>query len=242
MHLNRAPSVAAVFALAAIASLAIDAARAQVSAPPSAAGASSNDLQRSVEVFGYNVAAKSGATRGEVIYYYKCWNCHNDYTRAAGSPAPTLKGVFSRTTLVTGDPVNDENVAKQIRNGSPQMPSFGTTLKDADIADLLAYLHNGCCYEETNPPVNPWYRANAQNSPAMPERGNLRGGPNGTVRAAARRPPRRHHGAADRAQRGAHHGHQQPGRPIRIPAARCPAPIRCASPSRCSSCPISATA
>ena len=119
-----------------------------------------------------------------MIYYYKCWNCHNDYTRAAGSPAPTLKGVFSRTTLVTGDPVNDENVAKQIRNGSPQMPSFGTTLKDADIADLLAYLHNGCCYEETNPPVNPWYRANAQNSPPMPERGNLRGGPKGTVRAA----------------------------------------------------------
>ena len=110
--------------------------------------------------------------------------CRYYYLRAAGSPAPTLKGVFSRTTLVTGDQVNDENVAKQIRNGSPQMPSFGTTLKDADIADLLAYLHNGCCYEETNPPVNPWYRANAQNSPPMPERGNLRGGPKGTVRAA----------------------------------------------------------
>ena len=154
---------------------------AQAPAPQPAA---SNDLQRSVEVFGYSAAAKSGATRGEVIYYYKCWNCHNDYTRAAGSPAPTLKGVFSRPTLVTGDPVNDESVAKQIRNGSPQMPSFGTALKDADIADLIAYLHNGCCYEETNPPVNPWYRANAQDSPAMPERGNLRGGPSGTVRAA----------------------------------------------------------
>jgi len=75
-------------------------------------------------------------------------------------------------------------VAKQIRNGSPQMPSFGTTLKDADIADLLAYLHDGCCYEETKPPVNPWYRASAQNSPLVPERGNLRGGPRGTVRSA----------------------------------------------------------
>jgi mono/diheme cytochrome c family protein len=148
------------------------------------AGAASNDLQRAVEVFGYNVAAKSGATRGEVIYYYKCWNCHNDYTRAAGSPAPTLKGIFTRATLVTGDPVNDENVAKQIRNGSAQMPSFGTALKDADIVDLLTYLHNGCCYEETKPPINPWYRANAQNSPMMPERGNLRGGPNGVVRSA----------------------------------------------------------
>ena len=86
---------------------------------------------------------------------------------------------------MTGEPVNDDNVAKQIRNGSPQMPAFGTILKDTDIADLFAYLHNGCCYEETNPPVNPWYRANAQNSPAMPVRGNLRGGPSGTVHARA---------------------------------------------------------
>jgi streptogramin lyase len=130
------------------------------------------------------MAGKSGAARGEVIYYYKCWNCHNDYTRAAGSPAPTLKGIFNRANLVTGDPVNDETVAKQIRQGSAQMPAFGTTLKDADIADVLAYLHSGCCWEETKPPANPWYRANAQNSPAMPERGNLRGGPSGIVRGA----------------------------------------------------------
>ncbi len=148
------------------------------------APAASNDLQRSAEVFTYSQAAKSGATRGEVIYYYKCWPCHNDYTRASGSPAPTLKDIFKRATLVTGVPVNDENVINQIRNGSPQMPSFGTTLKDADIADLMAYLHNGCCYEEINPPHNPWYRANAQNSPVMPERGNLRGGPTGVVRSA----------------------------------------------------------
>jgi hypothetical protein len=86
--------------------------------------------------------------------------------------------------VVTGAPVSDESVANQIRNGSAQMPGFGTALKDADIADILAYLHDGCCYKETNPPANPWYRANAQNSPVMPERGNLRGGPRGLVRSA----------------------------------------------------------
>src|SRR5262249_12158784 len=84
----------------------------------------------------------------------------------------------------TGEPVNDGTVADHIRKGSPQMPSFGTTLKDADVADLVAYLHEGCCYEETKPPRNPWYRATTQNSPPMPARGNLRGGPSGTVRAA----------------------------------------------------------
>jgi streptogramin lyase/mono/diheme cytochrome c family protein len=186
MQVNRTLAVAAVFAIGTI-FVGIGTSRttwvAQAQAP-AAQPAASNDLQRSVNVFGYDVAAKSGATRGEVIYYYKCWNCHNDYTRAAGSPAPTLKDIFKRTMLVTGDPVNDDTVAKQIRNGSPQMPAFGTALKDADVADLLAYLHNGCCYEETKPPINPWYRASAQNSPAVPERGNLRGGPSGTVRSA----------------------------------------------------------
>src|SRR5262249_47131992 len=49
----------------------------------------------------------------------------------------------------------------------------------------LAYLRNGCCYEETKPPVTPWYRATSQNSPAMPGRGNLRGGPKGIVRTDA---------------------------------------------------------
>jgi streptogramin lyase/mono/diheme cytochrome c family protein len=178
MQHNCLQAVAAVFAIGTIfggTSLA--------QAPAAPPAAASNDLQRSVEIYSYNNAAKSGPLRGEVLYYYKCWTCHNDYTRAAGSPGPSLKDIFKRAIMVTGDPMTEENVVKQIKNGSPQMPSFGTTLKDADIADILAYLHNGCCYEETKPPRNPWYRANAQNSPAMPERGNLRGGPTGLVRA-----------------------------------------------------------
>jgi hypothetical protein len=129
----------------------------------------SNDLQRSVEIYGYDVAAKGGAARGEVIYYFKCWVCHNSYTIAAGSPAPSLKGLFERSNLVTGDAINDNTVAKQIRNGSPQMPSFGASLKDADIADLLTYLHDKCCYEETNPPrqsLVPGDRAKLARSPA----------------------------------------------------------------------------
>src|SRR5262249_1775291 len=127
--------------------------------------ATSNELQRSVGVYAYAMAGKSGAARGEGLYYSKCWCCHNDYARAAGSPARALKDIFKRANLVTGEPVNDETVASHIRKGSPQMPSFGTTLKDADVADLIAYLHDGCCYEEAKPPRNPWYRSTPQNSP-----------------------------------------------------------------------------
>ena len=181
MQLTRMQAVAAVFAVAA---LICGTGVAQAQAPrPQPVAAVSNDLQRSAEVFTYRQAGASGPARGEVIYYYKCWPCHNDYTRAAGSPGPSLKDIFKRPQMVTGDPMTDENVIKQIKNGSPQMPSFGTTLKDADIADIMAYLHNGCCYEEINPPKNPWYRATAQNSPPVPDRGNLRGGPTGLVRA-----------------------------------------------------------
>src|SRR3954454_2986413 len=121
MRLSRTRAVTAVVTIAAIwsgASLAVSDARAQTPAPAAQPTAASNELQRSVEVYSYNMAAKSGALRGEVIYYYKCWNCHNDYTRAAGSPAPTLKDIFKRANLITGDPVSDETVAKQIRNGS----------------------------------------------------------------------------------------------------------------------------
>ena len=170
MQVTGTRAIAALIAIATVGFGATGIARAQAPAAqaPAAQSPQSYDLQRSVGIVSYSAAAKSGVTRGETIYYYKCWNCHNDYTRAAGSPAPALKGVFTRTTLVTGVPVSEQAVADQIRHGSPQMPSFGTTLKDADIADLLTYLKTECCYEETHPPVNPWYRANAQNSPAMP--------------------------------------------------------------------------
>src|ERR1700704_5015721 len=72
MQVNR--TRAAVLAFGAVlfgTSLATGIAQAQAPAPPAAAA--SNDLQRSVEVYGYNAAAKSGPGRGEVIYYYKCW-------------------------------------------------------------------------------------------------------------------------------------------------------------------------
>ena len=47
-------------------------AQAQTRAP---AAAATNDLQRSFEIYNYNIAATSGAQRGEVIYYFKCWVC-----------------------------------------------------------------------------------------------------------------------------------------------------------------------
>jgi len=91
---------------------------------------------------------------------------------------------FISIGLFSGEPVNDETVSKQIRNGSAGMPSFRNTLTDADIADLVSYLRDKCCYEERNPPLNPWYRGAAQNGTAVQGRNNLKGGARGVVRTA----------------------------------------------------------
>src|SRR5450432_1266041 len=69
--------------------------------------------QRALEIYEFRKAAQSGPHRGQEIYYYKCWMCHNELAQGG---APKLTGLFGRPMLVTGAPVNDENVKNQIRN------------------------------------------------------------------------------------------------------------------------------
>jgi len=157
--------------------------RAETSPKPAKAAAtpdvSTDDLQRSLRLDTYRILADSGAARGENIYFYKCWMCHNQYTKGA----PLLKNLFQRENLTSGDPVNDDNVNAKIKEGGAGMPSFRTSLSDADIADLVAYFHSGkCCVEGENPPANPWYRAETQKWPVQ---SGLTGGTTGMVRIAS---------------------------------------------------------
>ena len=162
------------------------------STPRQSPGASSkdgsaDDLQRSIRIDTYQVVAKSGAAHGETLYFFKCWMCHNDYTIQAefGNKAPFLhlKDLYQRPKLASGQPLNDDTVAAQIKNGGPGMPSFRTTMSDSDVADLVSYLKEGkCCIDGTNPPVNPFYQASAQKW-SVPT--TLSGGPRGVVRVAS---------------------------------------------------------
>src|SRR5258706_5075823 len=150
--------------------------------PPKAAAAadvSPDDLQGSLRLDTYKILADSGAARGENIYFYKCWMCHNQYAKSA----PLLKDLFQRENLASGDPVNDDNVTAKIKEGGAGMPAFRTSLSDADITDLRAYFHSGkCCVEGENPPANPWYRAETQKWPVQ---SGLTGGATGMVRIAS---------------------------------------------------------
>lgn len=146
----------------------------------------SDDLQRSTKVFTFQQAGTEGPERGAEIYYYRCWTCHNAYTVEVelGTPAPLLEELYTRTTMLSGDPVSDENVANKIKNGGAGMPAFRYSMSDDDIADMISYLKSGdCCLAsgEVNLPANPGYTASEDDTMEFDYRGNLDGGPTGKV-------------------------------------------------------------
>lgn len=142
-----------------------------------------DDLQRSVRLNTYRHFADSGVEYGKTLFYYKCWMCHNKYTVASNpGQAPVLEGLFVRSTLVNGQPLNDQTVGAFIMGGSARMPAYKTELSAAELADLLLYMKTDeCCTVEDNPPVNPWYRAERQKW-SVPTA--VRGGPMGIVRSS----------------------------------------------------------
>jgi len=85
---------------------------------------------------GAGAAAPGGAERGQEIFYYKCWFCHNEYVK----DIPQLKGLFQKANLVSGLPVNEANVKDRLRNGGPNMPSYKYVLNEADLDDLVSEL------------------------------------------------------------------------------------------------------
>jgi cytochrome c2 len=114
-----------------------------------------DDYQRSTDIYLYRTTARSGPQRGEELYYYKCWMCHNQFAKTG----PQLHDLFKRPKFATSAyDVSDATVADKIKMGGPGMPSYGTILKDADIADLIAYIKEGCCFDSENPPPNPRYK------------------------------------------------------------------------------------
>lgn len=147
-----------------------------------AKGAARDEYQRSAEIYEMRTSAKSGPQRGEEIYYYKCWYCHNAYAKTA----PLMKGIFDRPRLTSGEAVSQASVADKIRNGGAGMPAYRAALTDADVADLLGYFRSDkCCFEADAPPPNPRYRGTA--AAISTARVGL-GGARGAVRTARGEP------------------------------------------------------
>ena len=124
--------------------------------PPEGARAPEKDYyQRSLEIYEFRKAARGGPERGQEIYYFKCWFCHNEFTQAI----PKLANLYQKPTLLSGQPVNDATVKEKLRNGGPTMPAYKYALKDEDLTDLVSYLREKCCWDNDAPPLNPRFRA-----------------------------------------------------------------------------------
>ena len=133
-------------------------------------------FQRTYEVLGNNEVATSGVARGETIYFYKCWMCHQEIAGPgdmSGLVGPPLKDLFTSS-------ITDDAVVAKIKTGGPRMPAFRHTLTDADLTDLVSYLRSPtCCYENQEPPQNPHYKAETHPWPVST---GLKGGARGAVR------------------------------------------------------------
>jgi mono/diheme cytochrome c family protein len=110
--------------------------------------------QRALEIYEFRKAAASGPERGQEIFYYKCWFCHNEFVQGI----PQLKGLYQKSNLLSGESVNDDTVKEKIRNGGAGMAAYKYTLNDADLNDLVSYLREKCCWNSDAPPLNPRYR------------------------------------------------------------------------------------
>jgi cytochrome c5 len=128
---------------------------AQQGAKPEAKPVVKDYYQRSLETYEFRKAAQSGPERGREIYYYKCWFCHNEFSKTA----PQLTGLFQRPTLLSGLPVNNETVKDRIRNGGEGMAAYKYTLSEVDLNDLVSFVREKCCWDSDAPPLNPRYRA-----------------------------------------------------------------------------------
>ncbi len=165
----------------AVAAIAIVTAAATVR-PASAQGETTppakDDYQRSLHIYQFTKAARSGPARGQEIFYYKCWFCHNDLVK----DVPHLEGLYQRPSLISGQPVNDDTVKDKIRNGGPGMAAYKYVLGEADLDDLVSFVREKCCWDSNSPPANPRYVG------AGPARAQsvhpLLGGPSGVVRSA----------------------------------------------------------
>src|SRR5437773_12181556 len=95
-------------------------------------GATKDPYQRSAEIYQMKTSAAEGPQRGEEIYYYKCWYCHNKYAKTG----PSLKDIFKRDRLRSGQPVSDAAIIEMIRKAGQLNPGYRYMLRDAELTYL----------------------------------------------------------------------------------------------------------
>jgi len=80
-------------------------------------------------------------SKGAELFSEKgCNRCHHTDSKDT-LMGPGLEGLFERETLpVSGRPVTEENVRRQLQTPYGSMPSFADRLTEEEIKDLTAYM------------------------------------------------------------------------------------------------------
>ena len=77
---------------------------------------------------------------GRAVYQTQCAQCHSDRTDQAKN-GPALVSLFQKPSLHSGAAATDERVTATVVHGHGVMPAMGDRVDEAQMADLLAYLH-----------------------------------------------------------------------------------------------------
>ena len=95
--------------------------------------------QMNGQMNGTTQVATGDATKGKKLFETSCSSCHNpDATTKTG---PGLKGIYSKSKLPNGTPVNDANLTQWMKIGNAKMHG-NPALTSQDSADIEAYLKN----------------------------------------------------------------------------------------------------
>jgi len=79
---------------------------------------------------------------GKALYEIHCFECHEENDLGLKKVPPKLHDLFSHQNLPDGTtPATDAAVGQVIVYGKRTMPAFNGRLSDAQIAQLIAYLH-----------------------------------------------------------------------------------------------------
>jgi mono/diheme cytochrome c family protein len=76
---------------------------------------------------------------GRHVFDANCARCHEPYSKN-GLHGPSLRALYKKQYLPSGQPANDERISETILRGRAKMPAFGETLSSRQIDALLAYL------------------------------------------------------------------------------------------------------
>jgi mono/diheme cytochrome c family protein len=79
--------------------------------------------------------------RGQLLFHSHCAVCHQDPPAGLPKKPPRLQGLFDAKQLPSGAPATDQQVRKTIMEGLNTMPAFEKRLSNADLDDLVSYLH-----------------------------------------------------------------------------------------------------